>query len=41
MGNVDEFERNTVSGMSGGVGTGMGVKYLIGASDLCIKPTSI
>ena len=41
MGNVDGFKGNTVSGMNEGTGTGVGVKYLIGVSDVCVKPTSI
>ena len=41
MGNIDEFKGNTVSGINEGIGTGVGVKYLIGASELCFKPASI
>lgn len=37
MGSVDEFKGNTVNGMTGDIGTGVGVKYSIDASDLCIK----
>lgn len=41
MDNVDEFKGSMVSGTNEGIGTGVGVKYLIGASDLCVKPTCI
>lgn len=40
-GSVGEFKGNPVNGVTGDIGTSVGVKYLVDASDLCIKLASV